>query len=88
MAGRMPAILQLSVPTLPPDLYLQEDRKAYVASLQAQYSEVAISLLKMSTSVDVDLHHCFLESLISKGAHRDLARLGWKLPVRTKSPNN
>lgn len=85
MAGRMPAILQLSDMIFPPDVYLEEDRIAYSTSLQEQHSEVAMSLLKLHTAVDVDFRHCFLESLISKGAHYKLARLGWKLPTRTNT---
>jgi hypothetical protein len=32
------------------------------------------------SSSDVDIRHCVLESMISKGMHLRLARRGWKLP--------
>lgn len=31
------------------------------------------------TSDDVDFRHCFLESIVSKGMHHELAQLRWKL---------
>jgi hypothetical protein len=67
---------------MPPSLTLQEDRKAYVASLTSQSSQVASWMSLISSADDVDFRHCFLESIISKGMHRSLAVLGWKLPYR------
>ena len=82
LAGRMPRFLQLSEPTLPPDVTLQEDRKTYITSLESQSStsQVALWISLIHLSDDVDFRHCYLESLISKGMHFKLARLGWKLP--------
>lgn len=37
-------------------------------------------MLLMHSSQDVDFRHCLLESMISKGMHLLLARLGWNLP--------
>lgn len=83
LAGRMPAILELSDLALPPGPSLREDRRAYTASLELRDSHVAASwLLRFMSAEDVDLRQCFLESLISKGTHRRLASLGWKLPVQ------
>jgi hypothetical protein len=67
---------------MPPSPTLQEDRKAYVASLTSQSSQVASWMSLIYSSDDVDFRHCFLESIISKGMHRSLAVLGWKLPYR------
>jgi hypothetical protein len=80
-AGIVPtAVLQELV--MPPSLTLQEDRKSYVASLTSQRSQVASWMSLIYSSDDVDFRHCFLESIISKGMHRSLAVLGWKLPHR------
>jgi hypothetical protein len=65
---------------MPPSPTLQDDRKAYVASLTSQSSQVASWMLLIYSSNDVDFRHCFLESIISKGMHRSLAALGWELP--------
>lgn len=65
---------------MPPNPILQEDRKVYIASLTSQSSQVASWMLLIYGSDDVDFRHCFLESIISKGMHRSLAGLGWKLP--------
>lgn len=67
---------------MPPSPTLQEDRKAYVASLTSQSSQVASWMSLIYSCDDVDFRHCFLESIISKGMHRSLADLGWKLPYR------
>jgi hypothetical protein len=67
---------------MPPSPTLQEDRKAYVASLTSQSLQVASWMSLIYSSDDVDFRYCFLESIISKGMHRSLAVLGWKLPYR------
>lgn len=67
---------------MPPSPNLLEDRTAYVASLTSQSSQVASWMSLIYSSDDVDFRHCFLESIISKGMHRSLAVLGWKLPYR------
>jgi hypothetical protein len=67
---------------MPPSPTLQEDRKAYVASLTSQSSQVASWMSLIYLSDDVDFPHYFLESIISKGMHRSLAVLAWKLPYR------
>jgi len=84
LAGRMPRFLQLCELTLPPDVTLQEDRKTYITSLECQSStsQVAFWILVIHSPEDVGFRHCYLESLISKGMHFTLARLGWKLPNR------
>jgi hypothetical protein len=80
LAGRLPRFLQLSELILPPSSTLQEDRKAYIASLKSHSSQVASWMSLIHSSPDVDIRHCVLESMISKGMHLRLARLGWKLP--------
>ncbi|KAF1935922.1 hypothetical protein EJ02DRAFT_360414 [Clathrospora elynae] len=80
LAGRLPRFLQLSELILPQSSTLQEDRKAYIASLKSHSSQVASWMSLIHSSPDVDIRHCVLESMISKGMHLRLARLGWKLP--------
>ncbi|KAH8727369.1 hypothetical protein GQ44DRAFT_582229, partial [Phaeosphaeriaceae sp. PMI808] len=82
LAGRLPRFLQLSELALPPSLTLQQDRKAYIASLTSHSSQAASWMLLLYSSEDVDFRHCFLESMISKGMHRSLASLRWNLPYR------
>ncbi|KAF2869187.1 hypothetical protein BDV95DRAFT_641971 [Massariosphaeria phaeospora] len=82
LAGRLPRFLQLSELVLPPSLTLQEDRKAYIASLTSYPSQAASWMLLIQLSEDVDFRHCVLESMISKGMHLSLARLRWNLPYR------
>ncbi|KAF1993222.1 hypothetical protein P154DRAFT_625607 [Amniculicola lignicola CBS 123094] len=82
LAGRLPRFLQLSELVLPPSPSLQEDRKAYIESLRSHSSQVASWMLIIHSSEDVDFCHCLLESIISKGMHRSLAGLRWKLPTR------
>lgn len=36
-------------------------------------------MIQVLSSENVDFQHCFLESIISKGMHRRLARNGWRL---------
>jgi ABC-type uncharacterized transport system YnjBCD ATPase subunit len=78
MAGGMPRFLQLSEPKLPLSQTLREDRRAYIASLRT--SEAASWISIIHSPEDVDFRHYYLESIISKGMHRLLAGLGWKLP--------
>ncbi|CAI6336757.1 unnamed protein product [Periconia digitata] len=80
LAGRLPRFLQLSELVLPPSPTLREDRKAYIASLKSNSSQVAFWMSLIHSSEDVDFRHCVLESMISKGMHLSLARLGWTLP--------
>ncbi|KAF2240345.1 hypothetical protein BU26DRAFT_442836 [Trematosphaeria pertusa] len=82
LAGRLPRLLQLQEPVLPPSRTLQQDRKTYIASLTSHSSEAASWISLIHSCKDVDFRDCFLESVISKGAHQLLARLGWKLPYR------
>ncbi|KAF9733862.1 hypothetical protein PMIN03_011819 [Paraphaeosphaeria minitans] len=82
LAGRLPRFLQLSELILPPPLLLQEDRKVYRASLMSNPSQAASWMLHIQSPEDVDFRHWFLESTISKGMHRSLVSLGWKIPYR------
>jgi hypothetical protein len=36
-------------------------------------------MIQVLSSENADFQHCFLESIISKGMHRRLARNGWRL---------
>jgi hypothetical protein len=36
-------------------------------------------MIQVLSLENVDFQHCFLESIISKGMHRRLARNGWRL---------
>ena len=87
LAVRMPLFLQLSDLSLPPYVTLQEYLKTYITSLESQSStsQVAFWISLIHSPDDVDFRHCYLESLISKGMHSTLARLGWKLPNRERS---
>ncbi|KAF1913309.1 hypothetical protein BDU57DRAFT_351133 [Ampelomyces quisqualis] len=87
LAGRLPRFLQLSKLVLPPNAALEEDRKAYVAALESRPSHVSSWMLLGLSSQDVDFRHCVLESAISKGMHRSLARLGWNLPYEQAQRN-
>lgn len=79
LAARLPCFLQLQQPILQSSLILQEDRNVYLASLRSHVSEVASWMVLVQSSEDVDFRHCFLESILSKGMHYMLARLGWQL---------
>jgi hypothetical protein len=81
LAGRLPRFLQPAELVLPPSRILQEDRKAYIASLASHSSQAASWMLLIHSAEDVDFRHCLLESMISKGIHRSLASLGWNIPI-------
>lgn len=80
LAGRLPRLLQLSEPLLPPSPTLQEDRDAYIASLTRLPSQVALWMSLFYQFEDVDFRHCLLESMVSKGMHSSLVTLGWNFP--------
>jgi hypothetical protein len=80
LAARLPRFLQLSGLVLPPSSTLQEDRKIYIASLESRAEQAASWIRLVCSSEDVDFRHCVVESMISKGMHLSLARLGWRLP--------
>jgi hypothetical protein len=80
LAGRLPRFLQIPELVLPPSSIVQEDRKTYMASLRSHSSQAASWMSLICSSQDVDFRHCLLESMISKGMHLSLARLGWKIP--------
>lgn len=87
LAGRLPRFLQLQELVLPPSPALQEDRDTYIASSMSHSSQVAFWLSLIQSSEDVDLRHCFLESILSKGMHSSLAALEWKLPLHEQHNN-
>lgn len=76
----MPRFLQLPEPMLPPSPSLPEDRRACITTLSPSPAASWISIIH--SPEDVDFRHFYLESIISKGMHRLLAGLGWKLPYR------
>lgn len=81
LASRLPRLLQLQRLVLPPSQILEEDRKVYISSRMTQPSSFAGYWKALGqTSENVDFRESYLESLISKGMHRQLANLGWKIP--------
>jgi hypothetical protein len=44
-------------------------------------------MIQVLSSENVDFQHCFLESVISKGMHRRLARNGWRLSSYGRDSN-
>lgn len=81
MAARIPVFLQSKL-ELPPNSALQEDRNAYAAYVKNHESEVAKWLTLIHSAKDIDFRHFFLESIISKGMHKSLAELSWRLPEK------
>lgn len=58
----------------------QIERLNYITSLKFHSSQVTSWISRIHSSLGVDIRHCVLESMISKGMHFSLARLGWQLP--------
>ena len=79
-AASFARILRLQHFALPPSLVLQTDRETYITTLRSQTSQAGAWIVLALSSEDVDFQVCFLESIISKGMHRSLARNRWRLP--------
>lgn len=79
-AACFPRFLNLQNIDIAPSSTLLEDREMYIASVRCQKSlAVASMMIQVLSSENADFQHCFLESIISKGMHRRLARNGWRL---------
>ncbi|KIA75514.1 hypothetical protein HK57_00013 [Aspergillus ustus] len=77
-----PQFLQLEPIYMLPSPALLKDRETYIASVRRQASPVVASMMiPVLSSVKVDFQHFFLESIISKGMHRQLAHNGWRLSL-------
>ncbi|KAJ5414891.1 hypothetical protein N7509_000225 [Penicillium cosmopolitanum] len=79
-AACFPRFLQLQNIDMSPSSTLLKDRETYITSIRRQNNLVAsLMMIQVLSSENVDFQHCFLESIISKGMHRRLARNGWRL---------
>ena len=80
MAACFPAILRLDDIDQPPSTVLKEDREKYIEAIKAQtqWPEVTELMVPVLSAGDLDFNTLFLESVISKGRHRELARAGWR----------
>ena len=80
LAACFPRFLHLRNLDIAPSSTLLKDRETYIGSVRCQKSPaVASMMIQVLSSENADFQHCFLESIISKGMHRRLARNGWRL---------
>ncbi|KAI1909705.1 hypothetical protein LOZ39_004977 [Ophidiomyces ophidiicola] len=80
-AACFPRFLHSQNIDIAPSSTLLKDREMYITSIQCQKpSTVASMMIQVLSSKNADFQDCFLESIVSKGMHRRLARNGWKLP--------
>ncbi|KAI1998698.1 hypothetical protein LOZ51_002432 [Ophidiomyces ophidiicola] len=80
-AACFPRFLHSQNIEIAPSSTLLKDREMYITSIQCQKpSTVASMMIQVLSSKNADFQDCFLESIVSKGMHRRLARNGWKLP--------
>ncbi|KAL2812410.1 kinase-like domain-containing protein [Aspergillus granulosus] len=79
-AACFPRFLQLQNIDMSPSSTLLKDRETYITSIRCQTAlAVSSMMIQVLSSENVDFQHCFLESIISKGMHRRLARNGWRV---------
>ncbi|KAJ0423275.1 kinase-like domain-containing protein [Aspergillus carlsbadensis] len=79
-AACFPRFLQLQDIDLAPSSTLRKDREAYVTSIRCRAPlEVSSMMVQVLSSDNTDFRHCSLESIVSKGMHRQLARNGWRV---------
>ncbi|KAJ5697307.1 hypothetical protein N7488_010991 [Penicillium malachiteum] len=74
-----PAILLLRHVDQPPSEILKNDRENYIAALRSRNNfEVVESMISILSSEDMEFNTMYLESIISKSRHRELADAGWR----------
>ncbi|KAL2856127.1 hypothetical protein BJX68DRAFT_279575 [Aspergillus pseudodeflectus] len=80
-AACFPRFLQLQNIDLSPSSTLQKDREeTYITPVRCLTPlAVPSMIIQVLSSENVEFQHCFLESIVSKGMHRRLARNGWRV---------
>lgn len=62
----------------------RSDRQIYLASLGSCTSPAAAYIRRWQCGQDAEFRTLYLESLLSKGMHVELAQVGWRLPFQTR----
>ncbi|KAJ5654575.1 hypothetical protein N7490_001578 [Penicillium lividum] len=76
-AASFPAILLYQDLAVPPSSTIKKDQETYIASI-SQNSPAGESMAIVQSSEEADFRVAFLESITSKGTHREMARSGWR----------
>ena len=80
-AASCPRLLRLQDPAVPPSTAIKRDQEAYLTSILAQNTDAAKSMEIVQNAKDADFHAFFLDSIISKSQHRELASHEWEKAV-------
>ncbi|KAJ5629975.1 hypothetical protein N7528_003632 [Penicillium herquei] len=78
-AAGFPAILLLRHVDQPPSEILRSDREHYIAALRSRDNSGTVeSMISILSSEDMEFNTMYLESIISKSRHREMADAGWR----------
>lgn len=76
-AATIPQLLRLQDLAVPPSVAIKKDQETYLASILGQDTNAAKSMAIVQNAKDADFHAFFLDSIISKSQHRELANHKW-----------
>ncbi|KAJ5719129.1 hypothetical protein N7493_007584 [Penicillium malachiteum] len=77
-AAGFPEILLLRHVDQPPSEILRSDRENYIAALRSRNnSEIVETMISILSAEDVEFNTMYLESIVSKSRHREMADAGW-----------
>ncbi|KAJ5897328.1 hypothetical protein N7504_007616 [Penicillium tannophilum] len=80
-AATFPQLLRLQDLAVPPSATIKKDQETYLASILGQDTNAAKSMAIVRNAKDADFHAFFLDSIISKSQHRELASHKWEKAV-------
>jgi hypothetical protein len=80
-AASFPRLLRLHDLAVPPSSAIKKDQETYLASILAQNTNAAKSMAIVQNAKDADFHAFFLDSIISKSKHQELASHHWEKAV-------
>ncbi|KAI1130331.1 hypothetical protein F5Y10DRAFT_263225 [Nemania abortiva] len=81
-AASIPRFLWPNPPDFRPNVVVQKDIQSYAMCFASQQSQAALYMQRCQIAEGVEFRTLYLESLLSKGMHASLARIGWKVPYQ------